>query len=75
VHRSADGDLLVIGGFIVPGDRLEDLDGVIAAIEAGGRFEVNDFDLDVFIRRGGPPIATGARPPLRLAPRAFSGSC
>jgi carbonic anhydrase len=49
VHRSADGDLLVIGRFIVPGDRLEELDEVIAAIEAGGGFEVEDFDLDVFI--------------------------
>ena len=49
VHRSADGDLLVIGQFIVPGDRLEELDEVIAAIEAGGGFEVKDFDLDVFI--------------------------
>ena len=49
VHRSADGDLLVIGQFIVPGDQLEELDEVIAAIEAGGGFEVKDFDLDVFI--------------------------
>jgi carbonic anhydrase len=49
VHRSAAGDLLVIGRFIVPGDRLEELDDVIAAIEAGGGFEVEDFDLDVFI--------------------------
>ena len=49
VHRSADGDLLVIGRFVVPGDRLEELDEVIAAIEAGGGFEVEDFDLDVFI--------------------------
>jgi carbonic anhydrase len=49
VHRSADGDLLVIGRFVVPGDRLEELDEGIAAIEAGGGFEVKDFDLDVFI--------------------------
>ena len=48
VHRSADGGLLVIGRFIVPGDRLEELDEVIAAIEAGGGFEVADFDLDLF---------------------------
>ena len=49
VHRSAAGDLLVIGRFVVPGDRLEELDEVIAAIEVGGGFEVKDFDLDVFI--------------------------
>ena len=49
VHRSADGDLLVIGRFIVPGDPLEELDEVIAAIEGGGGFEVKDFDLDTFI--------------------------
>jgi carbonic anhydrase len=49
VHRSADGKLLVIGRFIVPGDPLEDLEAVIAAIEAGGGFEVADFELDVFV--------------------------
>ena len=49
VHRSADGGLLVIGRFIVPGDPLEELDEVIAAIEGGGGFEVEDFDLEVFI--------------------------
>ena len=38
VHRSADRGLLVIGRFIIPGDRLEELDEVIAAIEAGGGF-------------------------------------
>jgi len=49
VHRSADASLLVIGRFIVPGDPLEGLDEVIAAIEAGGGFEVEDFDLNVFV--------------------------
>jgi carbonic anhydrase len=49
VHRSADGNLLVIGRFIVPGDPLEELDEVIAAIEAGGGFEVADFELDVLV--------------------------
>jgi carbonic anhydrase len=49
VHRSADGDLLVIGRFVVPGAQLEELDEVIAVIEAGGGFEVEDFNLDVFI--------------------------
>jgi carbonic anhydrase len=49
VHRSADGKLLVIGRFIVPGDPLEELDAVIAAIEASGGFEVADFELDVLV--------------------------
>lgn len=49
VHRAADGKLLVIGRFIVPGDPLEELDEVIAAIEAGGGFDVTDFELDVFV--------------------------
>lgn len=57
VHRSAGGGLLVIGRFIVPGDRLEELDEVIVAIESGGGFEVEDFDLEVFI----PPLRTSYR--------------
>lgn len=83
VHRSADGDLLVIGRFIVPGDPLEELDEVIAVMEAGGGFEVADFDLDVFVPskqtsyryRGStttPPCSEGVRWILMSEPLELS---